>query len=86
MFSVVVSVSALGALNSNVFALARICVAASQRSYLPRILANLHCANEKAEADYLNRLLWALPSPFRRAAVGVSDKTQRLRWERAVPM
>jgi len=86
LFSVVVSVSALGALNSNVFALAKICVAASQRGYLPRILANLHCASAKEEAGYLGRLLSALPAALRGGVVAFSDWTQRLRWQGSVPM
>ena len=86
LFSVIVSVSALGALNSNVFALAKICVAASQRSYLPKILANLHCTDAREEADHLGRGLGAFPSVIKGAVVAFSEWTQHLRWQRSVPM
>ena len=37
--SLMISVSAMGALNANVFATGRLCVAASQRRYFPKILS-----------------------------------------------
>jgi solute carrier family 7 (L-type amino acid transporter), member 6 len=40
LFSIVVSMSAMGALNANVFATAKLCVSASHRNYFPPVLAN----------------------------------------------
>ncbi len=86
VFSVVVSISAMGALNSNVFALAKICVAASHRNYFPLILANLHCRSVKDEADYLDKIFVAVPAVIRRGLFGFSNWTQSLRWHRSVPV
>ncbi|KAI0129942.1 large neutral amino acids transporter small subunit 1 [Xylariales sp. AK1849] len=52
VFSVVVAMSAAGALNANLFATSKLCVAASHRGYFPAILANLHCNNAHDEAAF----------------------------------
>lgn len=82
IFSVVVSLSALGSLNANIFATSKLCVQASLRTYFPRALANQHCASARDEADYLDETL-----PFCRGGVVLLAKlTQDLRWNQAVPM
>jgi hypothetical protein len=86
IFSIVVSISAMGALNANVFATAKLCVAASRRNYFPPVLANLHCASAKDEADYLERRLRILPAVMRKFIVGLADSTTGLRWQRSVPV
>lgn len=86
LFSIIVSISAMGALNANVFATARLCVAASHRSYFPRILANLHCLSEKDEAEYLEHNFRMLPSFLRGGVTKFARWTESLRWHRSVPM
>lgn len=76
----------MGALNANVFSTARLCVAASHRSYFPRDLANLHCLSEKDEAEYLDRKLRVLPSLARTGVIKFAMWTEDLRWQRTVPM
>ncbi|KAI3325069.1 amino acid/polyamine transporter I [Xylariaceae sp. AK1471] len=83
MFSVVVAMSAMGAANANMFAVAKLGVAASQRAYFPLILANLHCSAARDEAAYLRR---ALPWPFRLPVLVFARLTRRLRWEHSVPI
>lgn len=76
------SISALGSLNANVFATSKLCVAASNRAYFPRALANQHCASARDEAEYLEETL-----PFcRGGVVWLAELTGNLRWNLAVPM
>ncbi|KAG6356854.1 hypothetical protein INS49_014728 [Diaporthe citri] len=90
VFSVVVSASAQGALNANVFATSRLCVAAAHRGYFPAALANLHCRSEADEADYLEEALVGLKRPvFSVLKIGVTwfaEATRELRWRRGVPV
>jgi L-type amino acid transporter 6 len=86
LFSTIVSISAMGALNANVFATAKLCVSASRRSYFPPALANLHCASAKDEPGYLEHSLRGLPAPVRVVVVAFADATRQLRWGKAVPM
>ncbi|KAJ4396507.1 hypothetical protein N0V93_000726 [Gnomoniopsis smithogilvyi] len=82
VFSVVVSISALGSLNANVFATSKLCVAASHRSYFPRALANQHCSSAQDEADYLNDVL-----PFcRGGGIWLARLSENLRWNQDVPI
>lgn len=85
-----VSASALGALNANVFATSRLCVAAAHRGYFPAVLANLHCRLEADEADYLEEALVGLKRPvFSVLKTGVTwfaEATRELRWRRGVPV
>lgn len=82
IFSVVVSISALGSLNANVFATSKLCVAASHRDYFPRALANRHCASARDESDYVHEML-----PFcKGGGVWLASFTENLRWNHAVPM
>jgi hypothetical protein len=83
MFSIIVAMSAMGAVNANMFAVAKLSVAASQRAYFPPILANLHCGTARDEAAYLRR---TLPRPIRLPVLVFARLTRRLRWEQSVPM
>ncbi|KAJ3565420.1 hypothetical protein NPX13_g7507 [Xylaria arbuscula] len=83
MFTVGVAISAMGAVNANLFAVAKLCVAASQRAYFPPILANLHCCTARDEKAYLRR---ALAWPFRPPILIFMRLTRRLRWEHSVPV
>ncbi|TDZ34585.1 Y+L amino acid transporter 2 [Colletotrichum spinosum] len=83
---VIVSISAMGALNSNVFATAKLVVVASQRGYFPAVLANLHCSNEKDEAGYIEEQLSGMPRLFRRPIEVFVSWTQHRRWRRNVPL
>ncbi|OLN84951.1 Y+L amino acid transporter 2-like protein 1 [Colletotrichum chlorophyti] len=86
LFCLIVSISAMGALNSNVFATAKLVVVASQRGYFPAVLANLHCSHEKDEAGFVDESLSSLPRlvswPVRRFV----SVTQHRRWRRNVPL
>ncbi|KAI0452257.1 amino acid/polyamine transporter I [Xylaria acuta] len=83
IFTTVVAISAMGAVNANIFAVTRLCVAAAQRAYFPLVLANLHCCTARDEASYFRRTLaW----PLRLPVLGLSRLTRRLRWEYSVPV
>ncbi|KAI1754627.1 amino acid/polyamine transporter I [Xylaria castorea] len=83
VFTIVVSISAMGAVNANIFAVTRLCVAAAQRAYFPLMLANLHCCTARDEASYFRRTLaW----PFRLPVLALARLTRRLRWEYSVPV
>ncbi|KAI1325336.1 amino acid/polyamine transporter I [Xylariaceae sp. FL0255] len=88
VFSLVVAVSAMGAINANMFTTAKLAVAASQRAYFPAILANLHCGTARDEAAYFDRTLpstsWWLV-PLRWSAKCIARLTRELRWENSVP-
>jgi solute carrier family 7 (L-type amino acid transporter), member 6 len=83
-YSLVVSISALGSLNSNIFATGRLCARAGERGYLPGILANRHFEPGSDELDYYRNS--RLPSPIRECLIWFAAKTQRLRLEKQVPM
>ncbi|GAP84093.1 putative large neutral amino acids transporter small subunit 1 [Rosellinia necatrix] len=83
VFTVVVAVSAMGAVNANMFSVAKLCVAAAQRAYFPPVLANSHCCTEQEEQPYFCR---ALAWPFRLPVLAVVRLTRRLRWEHSVPV
>ncbi|KXH48777.1 large neutral amino acids transporter small subunit 1 [Colletotrichum simmondsii] len=86
LFCVIVSISAMGALNSNVFATAKLVVVASQRGYFPAILANLHCSHEKDEAVCVDEYLSSTPRLVRGPIQGFLSWTQNRRWRRNVPL
>ncbi|KAI1341999.1 large neutral amino acids transporter small subunit 1 [Xylariaceae sp. FL0016] len=83
VFSFVVAISAMGALNANVFATSKLCVAASHRRYFPAILANLHCSTARDEAGYLDE---TIPPAFRFPVQVLARLTRSVRWERSVPI
>ncbi|KAI3392901.1 hypothetical protein diail_4988 [Diaporthe ilicicola] len=89
-FSVVVSASALGALNANVFATAKLCVAAAHRGYFPAVLANLHCRSEADEGEYLEAALVGVNRPvfsvLKTSVTWFAEATRELRWRRGVPV
>ncbi|KZL68063.1 large neutral amino acids transporter small subunit 1 [Colletotrichum tofieldiae] len=86
LFCLVVSVSAMGALNSNVFATAKLVVVASHRGYFPAILANLHCGHEKDEAGCVDEYLSSLPRLVKGPITGFLSWTQNRRWRGNVPV
>ncbi|GAW24647.1 hypothetical protein ANO14919_142380 [Xylariales sp. No.14919] len=83
IFTIGVAISAMGASNANIFAVAKVTVAASQRAYFPPILANLHCRTAQEEASYFRR---ALAWPFRLPVLALVRLTRRLRWEYSTPV
>lgn len=84
--SLVVSMSAMGSLNANVFATARLCVAASQRKYFPAILANLHLERGTNESSYYEKLFKGQPRLVRDPLRKLATMTEHLRLEQEVPM
>ncbi|ORY17794.1 large neutral amino acids transporter small subunit 1 [Clohesyomyces aquaticus] len=85
-FSIIIAISALGAVNANVFATAKLCVAASHRHYFPRILANMHCNTMKEEDEYLETVLSSVPNWCRALICGFAKRTASLRWQKKVPI
>ncbi|KAI1438745.1 amino acid/polyamine transporter I [Xylaria sp. CBS 124048] len=83
VFTIAVAISAMGAVNANMFAVAKLCVAASQRAYFPPVLADLHCSGAQDEAAYFRRVV---PWPFRLPVLLFARLTRRLRWEYSVPV
>lgn len=78
-----VAISAMGALNANVFATAKLVVAGSHRNYFPSILANLHCHTARDEEAYLDK---QVPWIFRLPVKGFAKLTRELRWAQSVPL
>jgi len=76
----------MGALNANVFATARLCVAASKRSYFPGILANLHIRQGEEEWEYYERKLKGSPAIIRKTISSFANSTNTLRIEKGVPV
>lgn len=81
-----VSVSAMGALNANTFATAKLAVTASEVGYFPRILANLHAESAKEETAYLAEAMAWAPQPVGRVVEWFAASTRVLRWKEKVPM
>lgn len=86
LYSIAVSMSAMGALNSNVFATAKLAVKASEVGYFPEIWGNKHVGIARDEDSYLDDALSRLPpfisSPLKRCAAW----TRKLRWQAGVPV
>jgi len=81
-----VSASAMGALNANVFATGRLVVAASNRNYFPGILANLHYSVGDKEPDYYRGAFSMLPNQLVSLIVRFAETTSTLRLEKQVPV
>jgi len=86
IYSITIAISAMGALNANVFATAVLCVAASKRCYFPKILANLHYSAGEDESNYYRRVLQRYPAPWRDSMIWFANRTSALRLKRSVPM
>ena len=76
----------MGSLNANVFATARLCVAASKRMYFPAILANMHLQPGEVESDYYERKLSGTASTVTRVVVKFASATANLRLVEEVPV
>ena len=85
-YSLIASISAMGALNANVFATARLCVAAGKRSYFPPIFANLHSHPGEEEHEYYERKLRIAPTFIRNLMVIFGRYTAHLRLVEEVPV
>ena len=89
MYTIAICISALGALNANVFAVSRLAVAASHRDYIPGIFAGDNKTGMSVEQE--ERLLRARMQGRRpkwtvRLATGFTRATGRLRLEQGVPV
>ncbi|KAI1152525.1 amino acid/polyamine transporter I [Nemania diffusa] len=83
IFTIVTAVSAMGAVNANMFGVVKLCVAAAQRAYFPLAMANMHCYTARDEASYFRRtIVW----PFRLPVLFLAKLTFSLRWEHSVPV
>lgn len=76
----------MGALHANVFATARLCVAASQRAYFPAILANMHVQPGEEESDYYQRKLSGAASPIKMLVIKFAGATANVRLREGVPV
>jgi L-type amino acid transporter 6 len=86
IYSLAVAISALGALNTNIFANAKLCVTASQRGYLPALLANLHFDLEEDEIEYYETKLKGWPKIIALPITKFAKITSLLRLEQNIPM
>ena len=86
MYSLIVSASCLGALNANVFATGRLCVAASKQDYFPKVLANRHCTSREGDSMATRKALSRLPSFCAQGVLWFAKMTEALRWDQGVPM
>jgi L-type amino acid transporter 6 len=76
----------MGALNANVFATARLCVAASKRLYFPGILANMHLRQGEDESEYYETKLQGSPAVIRKTISSFARSTTGLRIDKGVPV
>lgn len=76
---------ALGSLNANVFATGILCVAASDRGYFPKVLANLHISAEEDEMSYYEKTFAFCPGLVRDGIFSFARKTSTLRMKKNVP-
>lgn len=86
LLSLMVSISAMGALNANTFATAKLAVTASEVGYFPAVLANLHAESAKDEVSYLEDAMPWAPRPARWLVAKFAASTRGLRWRENVPM
>ncbi|KAI9858091.1 MAG: Y+L amino acid transporter [Trichoglossum hirsutum] len=88
LYTLIVSLSALGSLNANVFATGRLVHAAGRRGYVPEVLGGGEGRPENEEKD-IRRVLggcsW-LPRRFIEGCVWFARVTAELRWEKGVPV
>lgn len=76
----------MGALNANVFATGRLCVAASQRGYFPKVLSNLHFSDEERELEYYHESLPRDLFKINHMIVRFARATTTLRLQKMVPV
>ncbi len=76
----------MGALNANVFATARLCVAASRRRYFPSIFGNMHIEPGHSESEYYDMKLQKSFPAFRSLVRSFAESTADLRLQQRVPM
>lgn len=86
IYSLTIAASAMGALNANIFATSALCVAASERRYFPKILANLHFSPGEDEADYYRLSLRKCPGFLRDRIIWFANATSTLRLKSKVPI
>lgn len=81
-----VSISAMGALNANTFATAKLAVTAAEVGYFPDVLANAHCSSVRDEPQHIDAALSWAPRWLVAPAQWCAAATRRLRWQDHVPM
>lgn len=87
IYTLIVSISALGSLNSNIFLTGRVVVSASRRGYFPRFLGgHLDETMRENEARYIKQRIRFLPVRVASVFMWVAKVTSTLRWEKQVPM
>jgi hypothetical protein len=89
IYTITISLSALGSLNSNVFAVSRLAVAASRQDYIPRVFAGDNSAGMSIEEEerwlrVTMRKRW--PGWIVWCVAGFAKSTGRLRLEKGVPV
>ena len=86
LYAVCVAISALGAVNVNIFASARLCVVASERQYFPAIFSNLHVREGSSEMLYYREKLQRYPWWISYAVSKFALLTSELRLKQSVPV
>jgi solute carrier family 7 (L-type amino acid transporter), member 6 len=76
----------MGALNANVFATARLCVAAGEGSCFPGMLANVRVRRGEEEPECYEGKLEGSPAIIRKAALSFAGLTNTLRIKKGVPV
>jgi len=76
----------MGTMNANVYATAVLCVAATQRHYLPQSFISLYYVEGVDELQYWKRALPPNLGFLRGFALVIAKKLSYLRLERNVPM
>lgn len=76
----------MGALNSNVFATGRLCVAASKRNYLPRIFGDPICTTKEEEPVHYAKVLQGYPTALVSVLLRIRTLTEDMRWDKKVPV
>lgn len=86
IYSLVVSMSAIGSINSALFAGARQYIASAERGYIPAIFDNLHYGIRTDELIYYDNTLKGLPYFIRAPIKSFARRTEKLRIEERVPV
>ncbi|KAF2666913.1 amino acid transporter [Microthyrium microscopicum] len=85
-YAFAIAISTLGALNTNIFATAKLCESASQRGYLPAVLANLHFEDEEDEMLYYDKILRKWPLFLSYPIIKFAKSTAKLRITGHIPI
>ena len=78
--------SALGAINTNIFASAKLCVTASNRGYFPTILSDTHSVSEGYELSHTQSTIKRYPLWLQSTVSTLERMISTLRLNNEAPM